>query len=243
MGIECNKEQTKSPETMELKKNKSADLNKKRFFFLLFSFVVVLTLVIMAFQWESNLGKEANYGIVDPVFEETIIIPQTKQELPPPPTPQPKQPKIKEVPDDVIIENPKIDFTSEITDETEIPALPVLAVEPPDEKVSEPPFVYVPEVAPSFPGGNAGINKFLQENIHYPEIATQIGTEGLVYVQFIINEKGNIDSVKVLKGIGSGCDEEAVRAVKLMKWSPGKQRGIPVKVPRSMPVRFSLRNF
>lgn len=222
---------------MELKKTESADLDKKRGFFLLFSYVVVLGLIIMAFQWESNPDNVANLGVLETKFEESIEIPQTKQELPPPPPPQVQQTKIVEVANDEIIQETKVDFNAEITEETQV-APQEIKEEAPVEEVVE--IFLVVEEPQSFPGGQTGLAKFLQQNIRYPEMAKQAGIDGRVFVQFVVNEKGNIDNVEVLKGIGGGCDEEAVRVVKLMKWNPGKQRGKPVKVRMSLPIKFTL---
>ena len=223
---------------MELKKTESADLNKKRAFFLAFSYVVVLALVIMAFQWESNSDTVANLGVLDAQFEETLEIPQTKQDVPPPPPPQVQQTQIVEVANDEIIQETKVSFDAEITEETQIVPQEIKEEAPAEEVVSE--IFLVVEEPQSFPGGQAGIAKFLQDNIRYPEMAKQAGIDGRVFVQFVVNEKGSIDNVEVLKGIGGGCDEEAVRVVKLMKWNPGKQRGKPVKVRMSLPIKFTL---
>lgn len=80
----------------------------------------------------------------------------------------------------------------------------------------------------------------IQENIVYPELAKRLGIEGKVYILAFINEKGIVDHAKVIKGIGSGCDEAALNAVIKTKFSPGKQRGKPVKVQVSIPIVFKL---
>ena len=76
----------------------------------------------------------------------------------------------------------------------------------------------------------------------YPEEAKEIGIQGKVYVTFVVEVDGSITDVKVLRGIGSGCDDEAVRVVKSMpKWVPGKQRGVPVRVQFNLPINFKLQ--
>jgi protein TonB len=98
------------------------------------------------------------------------------------------------------------------------------------------------EDMPSFPGGEEALFKYLAQNIKYPQIAKEAGITGRVFVNFVIDKEGNVTDVKVLRGIGGGCDEEAVRVVKNMpKWSPGKQRGKPVKVSYNLPIKFSLK--
>ncbi len=93
------------------------------------------------------------------------------------------------------------------------------------------------EVMPSPIGGLKGIYK----KIEYPEIAKKSGIEGKVYVIAYVNENGDVDDVKVLKGIGGGCDEAAVRAVKATKFTPGKAKGTNVKVKVALPIIFKLK--
>ncbi len=98
------------------------------------------------------------------------------------------------------------------------------------------------EEMPYFPGGEAERNKFLSDNITYPQQATENGIQGTVYTSFIVDSNGKIEDAKILRGIGGGCDEEALRVVKLMpRWKPGKQSGKPVRVLFNMPVYFKLQ--
>ncbi len=87
----------------------------------------------------------------------------------------------------------------------------------------------------------AGLNRFLSLNIVYPEKARMLGVEGTVYINFVVTENGSVDKIRVLKGIGGGCDEEAIRVVsKMPKWKPGKNAGKEVKVMFNLPIRFKL---
>jgi periplasmic protein TonB len=108
---------------------------------------------------------------------------------------------------------------------------------PREEEEEEPEIFIVVEEMPELIGGLAG----LQQSIRYPEMAARAGVEGTVTIQFIVDEEGNVIDPVVLRGIGAGCDEEALRAVSQAKFVPGKQRGQPVKVRYSLPVRFRLR--
>ncbi|MBK6347661.1 MAG: TonB family protein [Bacteroidales bacterium] len=109
-----------------------------------------------------------------------------------------------------------------------------------EEKVEAEIFTVVEE-SPHYPGGDEMRIKFLQENIKYPQAAREALISGLVYITFVIEIDGSITDIRVLKGIGGGCNEEAVRVIGLMpKWIPGKQRGKPVRVQFSMPVQFKL---
>lgn len=115
-----------------------------------------------------------------------------------------------------------------------------------DEKVEEVDSNYVYSVVEemaSYQGGHEAMLKFLNENINYPENAKESSVEGTVYVGFIIDENGKLGDIKVLRGIGNGCDEEAIRIVKLMPvWKPGRQAGKAVKVQYTLPVRFKLND-
>ncbi|MDJ1503140.1 energy transducer TonB [Xanthocytophaga agilis] len=97
------------------------------------------------------------------------------------------------------------------------------------------------EQMPEFPGGIKGMNAFIKKNLMYPEVAKKAKVEGVVYVSFIVNAEGAIDEVKVMKGIGYGCDEEAKRLIHFMpKWIPARQNGRNIAVRYSLPIRFSF---
>lgn len=99
----------------------------------------------------------------------------------------------------------------------------------------------VVENPPSFKGGDDARMKYLIENIIYPKDAREKGIQGTVYVTFIIEKDGTISNVKVLRGIGGGCDEESVRVIKNMPaWNPGTQRGEPQRVQYNMPIKYTL---
>ena len=93
------------------------------------------------------------------------------------------------------------------------------------------------EEMPSPIGGMGGIIKY----IVYPELAQRTRTEGKVYVLVYINERGGVDDVKLVKGIGGGCDEAAINAVKKAKFTPGKVKGVDVKTKMTLPIQFKLK--
>lgn len=102
-------------------------------------------------------------------------------------------------------------------------------------------FTYVEEM-PTFPGGDEALYTFVGKQIVYPEIAKRAGVEGKLYIQFVVRTDGKVTDVIVQKGIGAGCDEEAVRVVKSMpNWKPGRQNGHPVNVRISIPIVFKLQ--
>lgn len=94
---------------------------------------------------------------------------------------------------------------------------------------------------PEYPGGEEALLQYLSDNIEYPVLASEQDIQGTVYVSFLIRPNGSVDKVKVIKGIGGGCDEEAVRVVKGMpKWTPGYEKGVAVKVEHRLPINFTL---
>lgn len=100
----------------------------------------------------------------------------------------------------------------------------------------------VVEQNPSFPGGDAARMNFLRKNIKYPHDAVKNNIDGKVIINFIVEKDGTVSNINVVKGIGGGCDDEAVRVAKLMpKWNPGMQSGRPVRVLFNMPINFQLK--
>jgi protein TonB len=169
-----------------------------------------------------------------------------------PPTTQPKPmykpfvvPKVVDDPDDVVdisdmidkIENRKVDDSSTVGP-VDIPddKQPVLDI--PKQET----FLIVEEM-PEFPGGDEGRIKYLAANVKYPQSARELGIQGIVYVSFVVDETGKVVEVELLRGIGGGCDEEAMRVVKNMpNWKPGRQTGKEVRVKFSVSINFRLEN-
>ena len=94
---------------------------------------------------------------------------------------------------------------------------------------------------PQFPGGEKAMMEYVANNVVYPKEAQDKSIAGRVFVSFVVEKDGSINEVKVLRGIGGGCDEESARVVKAMpKWTPGKVKGEPVRVSYTMPINFKL---
>ncbi|SMO67909.1 energy transducer TonB [Solitalea koreensis] len=94
---------------------------------------------------------------------------------------------------------------------------------------------------PEFIEGNDKLFKFIGNHLRYPSVAVENGIQGTVSIQFVVDQSGQVTTVNILRGIGGGCGEEAIRVVKLLKFKPGKQNGTPVKVQFSLPIRFKIR--
>ncbi len=110
-----------------------------------------------------------------------------------------------------------------------------------EKPVEEKPFVTV-EQMPSFPGGEAEMQRFIADNLKYPVVAQESGIQGRVTIRFVVTKNGTISDVQVIRGIDPSCDREAVRVVKMMpKWIPGKQNGLNVPVYFTLPIVFRLK--
>ena len=223
---------------MEAKKNSDADLFKKSSFFMSIGLMISLLLVVVAFEWKSSDDNDlVNLGQLDADFEELQDIPITEQ--PPPPPPQVTPPEIIEVPDEEEIEEEiEVNLDVEVTEETVIED--VVFEEAPEEEAADEIFQFV-EDQPAPIGGMKAFYAYVGKQMKYPAQARRMGIEGKVYVTFVVGKDGSLTDVKVLKGIGAGCDEEAVRVLsKAPKWKPGKQRGRPVRVRMQLPIIFKL---
>lgn len=118
----------------------------------------------------------------------------------------------------------------------------VIEMAAPHEPDSNAVLVVVEEM-PSFPGGMPALSQYVTKELRYPKEARQMNIEGLVLVSFVVEKDGNISNASVLRGIGGGCDEEALRVVARMPaWKPGQQGGKPVRVRYTLPMRFKLVN-
>ncbi|MEM9338840.1 MAG: energy transducer TonB [Bacteroidota bacterium] len=197
-----------------------------------------LLLTIAAFEWRSyDDSGLLDLGSVEDDFEDIIEIPPTEQ--PPPPPPKIKLPEIIEVPDEEEIEEEiEVELDVEVTEETVVEEI-VFEEAPEEEEVDEI-FTIVEEPA-GFPGGIKAFYQYLSKSIKYPRQATRMGIEGRVFVQFVVEKDGSLTDIRVVKGIGAGCDEEAIRVLKSSpKWKPGKQRGRAVKQKIVQPISFKL---
>ncbi len=205
------------------------------------SLCISLALIIWMFELRfKSGGSSVNLTSVRSSFETLMEIPPTKQETTPPP-PRIKAPKIIEVPDDELLEDVAIDLDIEITEDTRISDdnISSFNVAPEEEKADE--IFTIVEENPSPVGGYQAFYDFVSKNLHYPRKARQLQIEGRVFVQFVVEKDGSLTDVHVVKGIGGGCDEEAVRVIRQApKWNPGKQRGRPVRVRMILPIVFKL---
>ena len=229
---------------MEIKKTPKADLENRRTLYTEIGLVVALLVVWGAFSYSTKEKAVASLGEDTQVVEVEDMVPIT-QETPPPP---PETPKIPVLSDqiDIVEDDIKVDdnFMS-LEDDANLGVEIMDYVEEVKEEVVEEeasPFQLVEE-KPSFNGGDANeFSKWVNSKLQYPEIAKENGVQGRVTLQFTVNPDGSVSNVKVLRGVDSSLDKEAVRVVSMSpKWEPGKQRDRAVKVTYTFPVIFQLR--
>lgn len=229
---------------MEIKKSEQANLENKKFTWILIGLMLVLAGHFVAFEW-TQYEKEEFGDIVDAgdIILEEEIIPITmpeKKTVPPPPQAVTQAEVLNIVEDDAEIEETTIASTEDMAEFVEITDDVPIVVEEPEEEEE---IFQVVEDDPQFPGGMQALMKFLRDNIKYPSVCQDQGIQGRVVVQFVVNTDGSIVDANVVKSVNPHLDKEAIRVVGTMpKWEPGKQRGKAVRVRFTLPVNFRLAN-
>jgi protein TonB len=227
---------------IKLKDAKSRSEHNSSNLFLSIGLCLSLLFVITAFEWKFyDSGEVMDLGTLDADFENVMDIPPTEQ--PPPPIQKVEQPKIIEVPDEEeIMEDIKIDLDIEMTEEQVIEQriFEDLNIEKEEEEVADEIFTIV-ENQPEPVGGMRAFYDYVANNLKYPAEARRSNIEGRVFIEFVVEKDGSLTDIKILKGIGGGCDQEAIRIIQnAPKWIPGKQRGRPVRVKMILPIYFKL---
>lgn len=101
---------------------------------------------------------------------------------------------------------------------------------------------FIVEDMPEFPGGDDALRKYIANKVKYPEDAVKNGIQGKVYVTFVVSKDGSVANAKVVRGVDSSLDQEALRVIReLPKWKPGYQKGVPVNVSYTVPINFALQ--
>lgn len=228
---------------MELKKSDKANLEKTKTMFILAGMVAALSIVIVAFEWKSYDKEEEALQLTQVVQEvEEVII--TRQEETPPEPEQPQQQETTDfeiVDDDQELQNEFTVESFENTSNTDVIIQKVEINEEPEAEEKEDVIFTVVEESATYPGGMDKMYEYIGKNLKYPQQARETGTQGRVYVSFVVEKDGSLTDIKVVRDIGSGCGEEAVKVVKSMpKWKPAKQRGKIVRMQFTLPVSFTL---
>ncbi len=216
-----------------------ADLRQYYRLFIMLGLALTLALLIVLFRIPWRPKTEVVLAAPEQEVVQLEEIVQTRQELPPPPPPRPTVPI--SVPDETILEEEPVSFDVSLDINEAITELPP-PPPPPEPKEEQQPeeeqeiFVVVEEM-PEIIGG---IER-LYELLEYPELARKAGLEGLVVVQFVVEPDGSVSNIQVIRSAGKLLDEAAIKAVKQLRFKPGRQRGRPVRVRFSLPIRFKLQ--
>ena len=226
---------------MEEKKSPKANLENKKLMFIQIGIIISLLIAWLAFEHKSYDKRTIDESLLnrEVAIDEEMVEITKQEEQKPQPVEVPKQTtQLEIVQDDVETEDLNINAEVEQNEVIEEYVAPEVV----EEEVVEQEIFQIVEEMPSFPGGEAKLMEYVAKNIKYPQIARETGIQGRVFVGFVVEPDGSISNVKLLRGIGGGCDEEAMRVIKsLPKWKPGKQRGKAVRVSYQIPVFFKLQ--
>lgn len=223
---------------MEVKKTEKADLTNKSMFFFSIGLFVTMGVTVAIFE---NRTYDEQVEVVarnTDVAEEVMDVPVTDQ--PPPPPPQVQQPQVVEVPDEEEIEEEiQVNLDVEVTEETKVEHIEIKQEKEEEEDVNQIFTIVEEQAAPQ--GGMSAFYKYVGEKMKYPAQARRMQVEGRVFCEFVVNRDGTLQDVKVIRGIGAGCDEEAIRVIQSAPpWKPGKQRGKAVRSKFNLAIIFKL---
>ena len=224
---------------MEPKKNPSKDVHRYSKQFFLIGLCISTFITICAFEWKNSLesSNDAPHEFKDPVtlyYDDPVLhLPLSKPVAPE------KKLKITNP------ENLEVDKNSSLPEDPELiqiePVFTDIGVIPVDIPIETKTDTFlIVEKMPVPIGGYSEFYKQIGKSIHYPKQAQRANTEGKVLVEFVINNAGEPTNFRIINGIGSGCDEEAIRVLRLSRWEPGKQRGRAVHVKMVLPIYFML---
>ncbi len=227
---------------MELKKSKKADLERNKGIYIQIGLVLVLSLILVAFEWTTRPASEETDKLVSDTSFEVEEMQITRREEPPQePPPQQRVAEILNIVEDDVELTDDFDFNVEADSKTEFR---FQGFTEEAEEFKEEEVFYIVEEMPTFNGGDPAteFRKYIQQNLRYPEIAAENDISGRVIVQFAVNSQGKIVDAVVLMGVDPSLDREALRVVNSSPpWKPGKQRGKAVKVLFTFPINFVLQ--
>lgn len=236
------------------KKNPNADLEKRKPLFFEIGMVVALAITFVSFEWRSNVKEVADF-IPDTEFAiDEEMVPITRQEEIKTPPKLPPKIRIADVitivDDDVELDKELEIIEEDVDQETEVDIQPIREIIVEEEELDEAQIfviveempVFRPDICKNQNEGDAELYRHIYKSLKYPVIAQENGITGRVFVKFIVGKDGGVYDVEVLRGVDPSLDQEAIRVIKnLPKFSPGKQRGKPVKVSYTSVIKFVLQ--
>ena len=231
---------------VNVRKHPKYDLDNKRGYLLQIGLLIALILTLTAFEWKSGTREDAFLPEPNNPLVPDEVIPVTYQEKPRPEL-MPQQMR-RQTP------SPIIDIVQELIHDTEVSPDDIAGQDSAgiDENINgidqvetgerDPEIYTLLDEPPAFPGGEELRMKFLQRTTIYPRFARENKVQGTVYVTFIVEADGRLSNIKILQGIGSGCDEETYRVVTAMpRWIPARKNQVAVRTQVTMPVTFTLQ--
>lgn len=223
---------------MEIRKAPKSDLERKKTYLFQIGMIIALVAVMTAFEYKSYdksaimLSRNTFHEIPE---EYTQITTQKEKPLPPPV----KKAHINIVDD---LKEDAGDLNIDALANVDTPVPDYFPVKVKEEVTPDDIPMTIPEIMPEFPGGLPALYKYLRDHVHYPIRAKEMSNQGTVFLSFMVEKDGSISDVTILRGVGGGCDEEAIRVVKSMPdWSPGTQMGRTVRVIYNLPIKFTLQ--
>ena len=241
----------------ELRRDNGRNTRNALFFGLIFFVVIVTANTVI--NWIEGFVPAAKEKVK---ITNVVLAPPPVdiKKPPPPPPPEPPKPKVDQVkfpppvvkPDVEVKEKPptvkelevadpgqknlKGDKNADVTIDEPVGTSDAKVTEEDPNKI----FTSV-EKSPEFPGGLDAFGKYLGNNIHYPAVARENGTQGRVILQFVVEKDGSLTDIHVVRSLGDGCDDEAIRVLKKSPhWTPGIQNGRPVRCAYTVPIAFTL---
>ena len=222
---------------MENKKNPEVDNERLRLPLIFLGFFIVGSLVTLSFSFKQEVeivsSENEQRERID-IPEELEVIEEEKEDIV---VQEIQEPEVTPPPSEEIEVKKNIDKDEPIKVETI-----TIDVTPDDSPEPDAPIVDYPDKEAGFPGGVAAMKKFLADNIKFPEIAMEMGDQGRVFIEFVVNKDGSIEQVKVLRGVSREIDTEARRVVRTMpKWAPAEANGEAVRARCRIPINFILQ--
>lgn len=228
---------------MELKKNPAKDIHQKSGMFFQIGLGISIAIMITAFEWRTEIVKiqPRKWNIVE---NPLVLIPATEFRKSDPPLPSPEK-------NEIVASQSLTNLSTETTTSATSDPGPIIIdqtllssteikIDVDSVEICMDCITCFPEKKPEPMGGYDSFYALVRKNLKYPKQAQRVEVQGKVFVEFVVNRDGTPTDIKIIKGIGAGCDEEAKRVIGLTKWNPGKQRGKPVRVKMVMPITFVL---
>ncbi len=220
---------------MELKKSESANIEKLRMPLVLIGLLFVGSLVLASFSYTAGVTRDAQ---AENVQNDANVQYMEDTKEPPPPPP--------ETPPQVDVPPPVNEDIQEEENTEEIPA-PIVQTPPPvpqgpvEQVRVEEEIIEFPDVEASFPGGAAAMQKWISENVQYPQTSIEMNEQGRVYLSFVVESDGSISNIAVERGVSPDLDREAKRLLRKMpKWVAGESKGKKARTRCRLPINFTL---